>query len=270
MAPGAASGTSAAEGHPTLLSWSAGQPLPQQDGRMVPAPVEPPIACSDKGADCESYHWFAGGWYNSSSGQSDVNRTFGYLDVPRGPANSHQFYYVLVSIFDDSGSYDQLGFSDDNGVWGLTESYTTGSCTDPTYWFVEDAKTLEPDRYLFEIDITGGLIHFLVGTNLLDLGSVWNDTESPGVKVQYLLATPSYCDTYYAYTLYEEVYSSNATDTPTYDFNFRDWKIGPQAGMGSAASFEPFYDAVSTSDVEVTVPELYGNYNNVAIDNDPN
>jgi hypothetical protein len=256
-----------APGPAKLLSWSAGQALPDQNGRAVPPPVAPPVACRGRGSSCTDYHWYAGGDYNASTGATEINRTFGFLTVPRGPANDHQFYYVLVSIWDSSGSYDQLGFSDDDGVWGLTESFTTGSCLDPTYWFLPDAVTLSPDRYVFEIDITGGLIHFLVGTNVLNLGSVWDDVESPGSFDQYLSTASEYCDSY-GYTLYEEVYSDNATNTPTYSFEFRDWKQGPQTGPGGPASFSAYYDDAPTSNVAATVIELYGLYNNVALDND--
>jgi hypothetical protein len=113
---------------------------------------------------------------------------------------------VLASVWDNSGSYDQVGFSNDYGVWGLTTSYTTGPCSSPTYWYSPDWLTLATGTtYDFYAGVSGGDTWFEVyqaGTEIF-----W-EYASTGATA--LSIANSYCG-YYNYTDYIEVWYTHVS-----------------------------------------------------------
>jgi hypothetical protein len=100
--------------------WSFGDSFPMADGHCIFPPFIPLSAVSPN-----EPLWYAGSqctWNTSRSAQT-VGVT---LTTPNSAPRSDEFYYVLLSVFDSAGSYDQIGFSNNHGSWGITNSWTTG------------------------------------------------------------------------------------------------------------------------------------------------
>jgi hypothetical protein len=140
------------------------------------------------------------------------------ISVPSADApDSSEFYYVLLSIWDKAGSYDQIGFTDDFGVWGLAYSWTSGPCSSPTYNYNPDYFSLTPGQeYLFAITTVGApntdLEAYTVSTTgaitlIFDL-SAPTQVSNPGLEQK-----SSYCG-YYDYTDYEEVFGTTSYTQP--------------------------------------------------------
>jgi hypothetical protein len=140
------------------------------------------------------------------------------ISVPSaGASDSTEFYYVLLSIWDNAGSYDQVGFAGDYGVWGLTMSYTTGPCTNPTYVYNPDYVNLVPGQeYLLAIN---SAVSPYTELEVFTLSSTGVDTlvfyiNAPtGVGNPGLEKEAFYCS-YYDYTDYEEVYGTTSYTQP--------------------------------------------------------
>ncbi|HEV2316068.1 MAG TPA: hypothetical protein VGV89_00635 [Thermoplasmata archaeon] len=211
--PGAVKGQSYTNVDPSMLSWTAGQSYPQVDGKVIPPPVaslrNAPAAPITYGG-----HFYAGSVYSGSA----VNNTWvlSEITVPSAATpDSSQFYYVLTSIWDNGGSYDQIGFADDYGTWGLVYSYTTGTCSSPTYHYSANYQTLTPGQeYLLAITTSGStggstgtwLEEYTVSstgviTQIFALKGATGATD-PGLQ-----QAGFYCG-YYDYTDYEEVYGN--------------------------------------------------------------
>jgi hypothetical protein len=127
---------------------------------------------------------------------------------------SDEFYYVLLSAWDSAGSYDQIGFSDTYGVWGLTYAWTTGPPRNPTYHYSSNAKAVSLGlAYTFCITTQDGFAHFVA---YLGSSQFWFlDTPTGG---KYLVVQNSYAG-YYGYTDYEEVWQTHVPGGSP-DFNF--------------------------------------------------
>jgi hypothetical protein len=143
---------------------------------------------------------------------------FAELRVPSNNPKSDEFYYVLASIWDNAGSYDQIGFADDFGIWGLTYSWTSGPCTTPTYNYSPDAMDLVlGTTYDFYVIIQGGDTWFeaYVGSTL-----VWYLNPAAPTGATSLSVAYSYCG-YYDYTDYIEVWQTDVSGGyPLYMFTF--------------------------------------------------
>jgi hypothetical protein len=111
----------AAGAHPALASDPA-RGRTQLTGPLAQYPhPHPPAAVGP------SYygHFYAGSVYN------DVNATATQLSttiqIPLDVAQATDFYYVILSIWDNASSYDQLGFANSGGIFGVAYS-TTDYC----------------------------------------------------------------------------------------------------------------------------------------------
>jgi hypothetical protein len=165
-------------------------------------------------APSTTYHWYAGGVYSSASTTaSEVGTT---VKLPSGAPSSTEYYYVILSIWDNTGSYDQIGFSDDYGVWGLTYSYTTGPCTSPTYNYKPDVLTLQAGvKYSFNVSIaSGGGIDFDAYKGTKNVYSLYVPNGATSLQVD-----STYCGDY-GYTVYEEAYMPTSTTVPASSFTF--------------------------------------------------
>jgi hypothetical protein len=99
------------------LSWTQGEPFPAVNGRVIFPTLAPETPTT--GYDT---HWYAGGvrpWWASTENASTINVS---ITVPSSAPRSDEFYYVILSAWDNNGSYNQIGFADDYGIWGLSYS----------------------------------------------------------------------------------------------------------------------------------------------------
>ncbi|HEY6238219.1 MAG TPA: hypothetical protein VIZ68_03425, partial [Thermoplasmata archaeon] len=160
-------------------------------------------------------HYYAGSVYNATPFNS--THLSAKIHVPLDRPQSTDFYYVLLSVWDDASSYDQVGFANANGVWGFTYS-STDYCAS-NYFFSPDAFELTPGvTYNFSMFLSGGSVTF-------------NGTDPSGVVVftyQQFTGGSSFVNqgfydcngtSYYDLTDYEEVYQTN-NSAPPYVFYF--------------------------------------------------
>jgi hypothetical protein len=133
-----------------------------------------------------------------------------------------EFYYVILSIWDSTGSYDQIGFANDYGIWGLAWSFTTGPCTSLTYHYTPFQFPLRPGQeYLFAITTASAPLMYEEAYTVSTTGaftlifalSVNNGVTSPGLEqAAGYVCSPTV--TYYDYTDYEEVYGTTTYAQP--------------------------------------------------------
>ena len=150
-------------------------------------------------------HWYAGGVMTSSAKTMHTRTVSTELTVPEANISSetNQFYYVLMSVWDNTGSYDQIGMANSFGVWGFTFSFT--SYCAQNYYYNPDLFTLTPGAtYTFTMELNDGELYFVAyeGQSYVGGLSVINDATSFNVSWGYTCEG----NTYYDFTDYEEVY----------------------------------------------------------------
>ena len=204
------------------LSWTSGEPFPVVNGQTIFPPIVRPYpengTAVSPSPNPPNYaaHWYAGSEYTRDTRSASWMKT--KIKVPATNPLSDEFYYVLLSAWDIAGSYDQIGFSDTWGVWGLTYSWTSGACTSPTYHYSSNAMALS----------LGVTYKFYIGTPYSD-GYVWFLAFVRSTIVWYLVAPTggtaltvanSYCGSY-DYTDYEEIWYTHALGgAPMFTFKF--------------------------------------------------
>jgi len=168
-----------------------------------------------------SGHYYAGTYYTGSNFTS--HQLSATIQIPLDVAGSQDFYYVILSLWDNASSYDQIGFANSGGVFGIAYS-TTSTCAG-YYYYSPDAYPLTPGlTYNFSMSISAGTVFFVV--SYLNGTPVW--TLNQGTGGFYFVEAPFYSCffsaynitiTAYDYTDYEEVYNT-ANNVPPYDFFF--------------------------------------------------
>jgi hypothetical protein len=199
-----------------LSSVSATSPRVEQNAlRAIRATFAPsPQLASDNPLSYMT-HWYAGSSFIGK--HANASELLTSLATPSTSPRSDEFYYVLASIWDNNGSYDQIGYSDDYGVWGLTYSWTSGPCNQLKFHYNPDAMNLNlSTNYKFYIvaDAKGGIdFKAFVGSRL-----VWSlHARNSATKLE---VEQYYCG-YYDYTDYEEVWQTHFQNGhPNFNFYF--------------------------------------------------
>ncbi|MCW6159301.1 MAG: Hint domain-containing protein [Thermoplasmatales archaeon] len=170
--------------------------------------LSPPPGYSSNIAYVEGASW---------TGSTTLNQVQVTIMTPESNSGSKDFYYVILSIWDNSNAYDQIGFSGDYGSWGLTWSV---GWTNNTYVYNPDAYNLEENQYYtFDMNTNSNdTVEFSAftgqGVNPYPIFVKWYHTG--GTE---FIAQSSY-DGYYDYTDWEEVYDTTAQYWPDWNFNF--------------------------------------------------
>ena len=162
-----------------------------------------------------SGHYYAGSDYSGSA------TTATQLEVTVGVPDDFpqsDFYYVILSVWDNAGSYDQVGFSNDYGTWGV--AYSTSTYCAGTYYYSPDAFTLtQGQNYVFDMTISSGTVYF-TAINSATANIVWSySTYTGGTNFVEQGTYSCNGNSYYDYTDYEEVYSTTGPVVP-YDLFF--------------------------------------------------
>jgi hypothetical protein len=143
------------------LSWTSGESFPRFKGSTV----FPAIVASEAPPSFDA-HWYAGSIYPTDAPPRRARIVSTRIEVPSSSPKSDEFYYVLLSAWDSAGSYDQIGFSNSYGVWGLTYCWTSGLIGNPTYHYSPNARALSPGvTYTFSITVEGGVAHYAGSPN---------------------------------------------------------------------------------------------------------
>lgn len=225
------------------LSWTSGDAFPVINRCVLfptLAPSVPPPAYST--------HWYAGGVDPSSSNQY-ARTVYMSITIPSSAPRSDEFYYVLLSAWDSAGSYDQIGFSDYYGTWGLTYSWTSGPPTNPTYHYNPDVMSLSlGTTYTFNITTVSGVTYFVAYQGSTIVWTLYAPTGG-----YYLILSYAYSG-YYDYTDYEEVWQ---TSTPggalAFNFYFYNNYWVSTTGGGNAAAWTSFSTSATPSNVFVVI-----------------
>lgn len=227
---------------------------------LGPPPAAAPILARDPGPSDTTSHWWEGAEY---SGTATTTTSMSVMiatpdDVPDDTSN---FYYVLISAWDNAGSYDQIGYAADNGQWGTTFSWTddpgSGACAQVFHYNPAAYHLTRGTTYLFAMTIASGVVTFNVensaGGILWTLNAPTNGTAFE-VDQQYSCGG----STYGGFTDYEEDYTTTQA-MPSYDFAFlytkvsgaseTNWTTLSAAGTGSP----PSNVGVSVAGADVTV-----------------
>jgi hypothetical protein len=202
------------------LTWTQGRAYPVVDGKVVPPPLAPASSLGSGAApQTVGGHWYVGSVSSGISGLASW--ILSEISIPSaGQPDSGIFYYVLTSVWDNAASYDQIGFTDDYGVWGLTYSYTSGmttSCAGTlSYHFSPDAKAMIPGQeYLLAMTTVSGGVWFEVYT-VSATGAIslyYSLHAATGASSLGLQLQPFYCG-YYNYTDYQEVWGTTTYTQP--------------------------------------------------------
>jgi len=195
-------------------------------------------------------HYYAGGAY---SGVRLISPTVAVnLQVPadRPEGGDANFYYVILSVWDNAGSYDQLGFANDYGSWEI--AYSTTSYCAGTYYYSPGAFPLHDGlTYSFEMSVSHGFVNFTV-VGVGQVIPVWSLTAGTGGS-EFLLQRTYSCrsGSYYDYSDYEEVYGTSGPNVP-YDLFFTNNSAGGDA-VSSWSAFPPGSRPTAFAGTNVTV-----------------
>ncbi len=204
------------------LSWTAGDPFPVVDGKTIFPSVAVPVSGGTSPPPAYATHWYAGSVYSGSA--HTATWMFTQIKTPKKLPKADEFYYVLLSAWDNAGSYNQIGFADAYGVWGLTYSWTSGPCTDPTYHYSANAMALSLSTvYKFYINTESGGTWFEAFVGSTMVWWLWAATGGTALTVD-----DFYCGSY-DYTDYIEVWQTHdpgGYPKFTFKFKFNQWWDG--------------------------------------------
>ena len=184
---------------------------PANEVGTLPHPSAIPLGA----ASSYSGHYYAGAQYTgSSTTATSLQVTLGVPDdFPESGV-----YFVVLSVWDNAGSYDQLGLVNWYGSWGIV--YSTSTYCAATYYVNDFAQSLTRGTdYLFDMSISTGTVHFsaFYASNAT---SVWSySTYTGGTNFQIAGSYSCNGGSSYGYTDYEEVYSTAGPVVP-YDLFF--------------------------------------------------
>lgn len=181
--------------------------------RPHPSPI--PITNAVPRPSVYSSHWWSGTDYGGATRNTTQAKMT--LQIPDAVPSSSEFYYVLLSTWDNAGSYDQIGIANDYGTWGWTWSYTS-NCAG-SYNYTPNQMALSPGGlYTFTMDISVHGLQFAVEKAGKWVGHI--SAKSGGTHfIQKSMYTCSTGPTYYDYTDYEEIYTT-VQSVPSFEFLF--------------------------------------------------
>ena len=159
-----------------------------------------------------AWHWYAGGVFNGdTSYASDVSME---ISVPKITEPKSMAFFDIVSLWDSTGSYDQVGIGWEFGAWQLVYSWTTGlnprTCTGILAYHDGDIPATPGAKYVFYITVEqGGTVYFTAYLLRGPTDEQAMNFEGPS-GVKHLVVDGDYCGEF-GYTDYEETYAKTPT-----------------------------------------------------------
>ncbi|MCD6514800.1 MAG: hypothetical protein J7L07_07735 [Candidatus Odinarchaeota archaeon] len=158
-------------------------------------------------------HWWAG-VVSKNFYPAAVYVSFQHETPDQDPADN-EFIYVLISVFDNNGSYDQIGFAAQNKEWKIIYSWTTYNAREGRVEYhheITDISLKDGWVYLFEMYTNGnGRVTFQVEGHAVDGSWRWETVFRKTVTTggSYFIIAPQYYnpwshETYRDFTDYEE------------------------------------------------------------------
>jgi len=201
-------------------------PWPRRVGRDRSDVQPPALDCGDDPCYFAGEHYDP--WFTAWATSVEVT-----IRTPSHPPVDGDFFYVLLSVWDNAGRYDQIGFSScptqyvecggATAFWGLTYS-TTDFCAH-NFDFDPGALILaEGVRYTFRMTLGGGFLTFQAWS----FGrTIWGPFQRPTTATQFELDESYSCEgqSYGNFENYEEVHElAGEQNVPVWSFAFEDVK----------------------------------------------
>jgi hypothetical protein len=205
-----------------VLTWKQGDPYPVVNGTT--AYIPPVDVASTSQTPSTTGRERAGSLYDPSATTYNATLVSMAIKTPSSTPSASQSYFVLLSVCDDGPSYDQIGFSAYNGVWGLTYSWTSGSpLSNPNlvYHCKADEKNLTTGTvYIFEMTISGGTVVFNVYQNPASPTKIWTASATTGGSYFKIQSNYSGVKDYQNYEEIIQLYPPSPPPNPAFDFYF--------------------------------------------------
>lgn len=202
-------------------TW-APQPIGASSHASHPAPVvgraSPRETPSSPSPAYLAWHYWVGAVYNGPPGSAASVET--QLQVPHSSTETDDYYVVLLSAFDNSGTYDQIGIVGANGHWAVSIEQLSACGSHDIY----DGPSPGLERgvtYTFGMSIASGTLTFYVYKGSTTVLSTPVSTTATAFVLDQID-----CDNY---TLYEEVFKTSTQNEPSWDFFFTSNKAGGTA-----------------------------------------
>ena len=233
---------------PRELSRTEDNSLPMISGHTIYPTLAPSFAAAD--APLPNAHWYVGSMYPWSAGTHNASSICASIQVPYSAPLSDEFYWILLSAYDDNGSYDQIGFCNNWGNWELAYSWTTGPITNHIHHTVPNNTTHGPTlslgaTYTFNITVQDLVTHFIAYQGSTE---IWSQDAPTGGH--YLFLANTYIDwtsSAYDYQDYEEIWHTHTVGgTPGFNFYFFDQYWVATNGTSYAATWTSFAHADPT------------------------
>lgn len=141
-------------------------------------------------------HWWAG-VVSKNFYPAAVYVSFQHETPDQDPADN-EFIYVLISVFDNNGSYDQIGFAAQNKEWKIIYSWTTYNAREGRVEYhheITDISLKDGWVYLFEMYTNGnGRVTFQVEGHAVDGSWRWETVFRKTVTTggSYFIIAPQY------------------------------------------------------------------------------
>src|SRR6266540_6591400 len=187
-------------------------PLPVLDGREVPPLASASNEASHGGGRRLGMNCLPDACYKAGVVYQGTTLSYNsvqvQIQVPSHPVRAGDGYFVLLSIYDNADSYDQIGFGKWGGSnhWGVTYSFTTGPCSTPNFISENNVKDIaEGQTYLFRMTLQLGQLIFSVQWNGATIWSLSFATQASAFIAEniHLCRDGS---SWAGYTNYEEVF----------------------------------------------------------------
>lgn len=172
-------------------------------------------------------HWYAG---SESETDADACVIVTEIDTPSKPPPSGDVYFVGASVYDNTGSYDQIGLDAYHGAWMLGYSFTSGKCGENYSSSIGGAgagKLNLSTPYIFGIEAANATLKtsylLFYAINGLENHILWNTTVYKS-DLEYLVISKLSCKAEKEnYQNYEEVYNvTEKSGAPNFNFAFTD------------------------------------------------
>jgi hypothetical protein len=158
-------------------------------------------------------------------GGSLTNDISGTITTPSAPPEPSDFYYVIISVYDLSDSYDQIGYVASGNGWYYVQSYTTACNPNNNQYVVTVGPELALNtQYTFDMYANNGVITFTA--YYANTSAVFYSSQATTGGSQFLENNIFACwqnYNYYQfddYTDYEELLTTQNQPIPSWNFLF--------------------------------------------------
>ncbi|HYA58342.1 MAG TPA: hypothetical protein VEH57_07810, partial [Thermoplasmata archaeon] len=181
-----------------------------------------------------SRYWAGVDYAGNATNSTRIQTTIQIPDDFPATGNNTSGYVVLLSVFDNNNSYDQLGFGPDDGAW-VVGSSTSVNCTN-YHGANKTANLTRGAWYVFAMSISGGVVQFNVTLNGSNTPTFNNSVTTGGTA--FVVQSLYECNSVDAFdfTDYEEVYEPVGGRVP-YDFFIGESDANP---IGLVTTWTPF------------------------------